>query len=589
MTDTNPTQPRALAPRRLDHQESLQSLNQWKAVFRNYYRRCHYYGYFMLPNVTWNTGPNRGFNTPEPTGLKRDPATLAADLEGFLECIGSFLPFDYVGEKLKAESSSIKSVWDILYELYDVELSTTNFMDYALMKREPEETYRSFYNRLVGFMRQHLPTEAVSVEGISAPTTGENLTVALLDSIAIHWLLSIDPRLVGIVKTEYATELKSLRLSQMVKTISKSIDELLARYGVKEQIAAVTHSSLQPRSPDNESLGPKDISALIQRVQKLELNAQKFPRKQNAWSKRQNQCSHCAFINKELNSNLRTDHSAGSCPKRNVSISLLESMGSTADPINDQNSLSEYEGDLNINTQLHTTSLQTDFIPDVPVQNSTSQTSVNALLDSLTCDPSYKFNGAINSTQLVVSDTKPNHQLLDSYASHVNENKSPEQDSSQTGKNEACDTIDNFAVLASLPAPSQYPWAQIDKSDSPRIKCQWHTAVFSALIDSGAEVNALDRDFVSSLKIGITKSKESACAANKLPLDICGQTTEPVIIKCFTDSGHIMLNLGIVLVIANLGACCLLGEPAKQRNNIVCLPKHKIIVISNGGEVHYAP
>ena len=167
----------------------------------------------MLPNVTWNTGPNRGFNTPEPTGLKRDPATLAADLEGFFECIGSFLPFDYVGEKLKAESSSIKSVWDILYELYDVELNTTNFMDYALMKREPEETYRSFYNRLVGFMRQHLPTEAVSVEGISAPTTGENLTVALLDSIAIHWLLSIDPRLVGIVKTEYETELKSLLTS----------------------------------------------------------------------------------------------------------------------------------------------------------------------------------------------------------------------------------------------------------------------------------------------------------------------------------------------------------------------------------------
>ena len=108
-------------------------------------------------------------------------------------------------------------------------------------------------------------------------------------------------------------------------------------------------------------------------------------------------------------------------------------MGSTADPVNDQNSSSEYEGDLTINTHLHTTSLQTDFIPDVPVQNSTSQTSVNALLDSLTCDPSYKFNGAINSTQLVVSDTKPNHQLLDSYASHVNENISPEQDSSQTG------------------------------------------------------------------------------------------------------------------------------------------------------------
>ena len=49
--------------------------------------------------------------------------------------------------------------------------------------------------------------------------------MALLDAVAIHWLLCIDHRLVGIVKTEFATELKTLRLSQMVKTISKSIDD----------------------------------------------------------------------------------------------------------------------------------------------------------------------------------------------------------------------------------------------------------------------------------------------------------------------------------------------------------------------------
>ena len=81
--------------------------------------------------------------------------------------------------------------------------------------------------------------------------------------------------------------------------------------------------------------------------------------------------------------------------------------------------------------------MQTDFIPDVPVQNSTSQASVIDLLDSLTCDPKHKLDNVINSTQLVVSDTKPNHQSLDSSVSHVKENKSFEQDSSQAGKNEA--------------------------------------------------------------------------------------------------------------------------------------------------------
>ena len=89
MTETtaSSTQPKALMPRRLEHQETLQSLNQWKAVFRNFYRRCPYYGYFMLPTISWNASSPRGFD-PEPTGLKRDAVTLEADLEGFLESIG---------------------------------------------------------------------------------------------------------------------------------------------------------------------------------------------------------------------------------------------------------------------------------------------------------------------------------------------------------------------------------------------------------------------------------------------------------------------------------------------------------------------
>ena len=127
MTDLNNSQPRALLPRRLEQQENLQSLNQWKAVFRNFYRRCQYYGYFLAPTTTWDTSASRGFINPETTGLKRDPQTLAADLDGFLDCIGSYTPFDYLGDKLKKESTNIETVCELLYEVYDVEINTTNF------------------------------------------------------------------------------------------------------------------------------------------------------------------------------------------------------------------------------------------------------------------------------------------------------------------------------------------------------------------------------------------------------------------------------------------------------------------------------
>ena len=171
MTEQNPNQPKALLPRRLEHKETLSSLNQWKTVFRNYYRRCPYYGTFLLPATVWSNGLNHGFTEAERTGLKRDVQTLSADLDGFLDCIASFLPFDYVGEKLKAESTNIDTVWQVIYEIYDAEITTTNFLDYATMSRYPEESYKSFFNRLVGFIRQHLPQETYTAEGVSCPRT----------------------------------------------------------------------------------------------------------------------------------------------------------------------------------------------------------------------------------------------------------------------------------------------------------------------------------------------------------------------------------------------------------------------------------
>ena len=206
MPDSTQNLPKALAPRRLEQRESLSSLNQWRTVFRNYYRRCPYYGTFLLPATKWDNSPDRGFVGPETTGLKRDVPTLIADLDGFLDCVGSFLPFDYISEKLKTESTDIASVWDIIYEVYDAELTTSNFLDYGSMTKLEDETYRSYFNRLVGFIRQHLPNKSYEAEGISCTAVGETLSIGLLDAITIHWLISIDRRLLDIVKTVVLTE-----------------------------------------------------------------------------------------------------------------------------------------------------------------------------------------------------------------------------------------------------------------------------------------------------------------------------------------------------------------------------------------------
>ena len=71
-------------------------------------------------------------------------------------------------------------------------------------------------------------------------------------------------------------------------------------------------------------------------------------------------------------------------------------------------------------------------------------------------------------------------------------------------------------------------------------------------------------------------------------MEVVGQTAEPVTIQCFTETSMKPLYLGILLVVVNLGTPCLLGEPAKAANNIICLPRHRLILLAHGHEVQYA-
>ena len=132
-------------------------------------------------------------------------------------------------------------------------------------------------------------------------------------------------------------------------------------------------------------------------------------------------------------------------------------------------------------------------------------------------------------------------------------------------------------------------WTSLDKAKSPRIQCFFKNEPFLAIIDSGAEVNVLDLDFARALNIGIINTEETALAANKLPLQVMGQSKDPVEIMCQTNNGRTKIYLGVVLIINNLGAKCLIGEPGKQRNSIVCLPKQKLVLMSDLDGIAYTP
>ena len=595
MSESTHTQPKALAPRKLEQTETLQTLNHWRSVLKNYYRRCQFYGYFLAPGITWNNNANRGFTVNEPSGLKRTPAQLASDLEGFLSCIGNYLPFDYVSDKLINETTNMDSVWSVIYEIYDAELDASHFLDYASMTRETGETYRNFYNRLVGFTRQHLPKNRVTAEGIVSPVTGESLTVALLDSIAVHWLLSIDRRLISIIKVEFATELKTRRLCELIKPIATNIDELLARYDKGDQVVSVhanNSAALATPALNNQDLA---VDMIIRRLEKLENNSNKpfnnrFKQRKTSQRKRV-LCKHCLYINTQLGSSLDVNHSSDSCGKRKLSVNVIEALATDTLSDSDSEQFTDTPGpNFNHVDVSNISSLQSKCQQVERVNNTGTSPSRQQQQISCHC---LDF-GKTLSNQAVISD--PQQQNVDSCNQIVVSSPLPSVQSSTynflPGSNqdlEIYNTDLHFSAKLRKISSSSYSWNSIHKAKSPRIKCRVNNTIFAALVDSGAELNVLDKNFADLVKIGITDTKEVAHAANKLPLDVCGQTTAPVTIWCCSDSGDRMLHLGIMLVVANLGVDCLIGEPGKTLNNIVCLPKQQIVVLAIENDVCQVP
>ena len=569
-------QPRALAPRRLEQSETLQTLNQWRGVLLNYFRRCQYNSYFLRSGLTWDTSVNHGFVAPETTGLKRSAAVLAEDLDGLFDSIASYLPFDYIADKLKTETTCMTDVWNIIYEVYDAEVSTTHYLDYATMSRNPQETYRNYYNRLVGFVRQHLPKSAITAEGVTSPRAGEVMSIALLDSIAIHWLLSIDRQLINIVKTEFSSQLKTKRLSQMIKPIATNIDELLARYGNRDTVSPIhINDTESPRTvhstarPDSQS-----VDMLVSRIQKLEhkVKYNNFPNKYRSsnssrdFKKEKNYCIHCSILNKQLGANLNTNHDSQSCSRKKVSISVIESIGENNSPTD--NTSDTDEGDKISMMPSSNRLLQIDnSVADSPVPNNQScenSSNTNTVNEPLAHNLKLNNNSGVNN---IISD--------------------------KTQKLSSSDAV-NMYPSSLIPAilalqSSTIAWDSIHKAKSPKISCTFNNIKFPLLIDSGAEINVMDEDFVIKAGIGMLEASELAQAANRLPLEIIGQTSHPVTISCDTEEGSKPINLGIVLVVRKLGIPCLLGEPGKLNNNIICLPQRKIVILAGNQDVHHAP
>ena len=188
-------------PRQLNQSETLDSLDHWKSIFKSYFRRDTIFKQFVDSACTWDPTKD-DYDLKEKDGML--PMERKDALIDFLNNLAGFLPHSYLTTKLEKNTQSLNDCWAIIEEHYNVKVTSETLLDFEDIKKKPEENYRQFFERLLQHSRLHLAPANVKVDNIQNPSKDE-MTISLMNFIALQWLRKIDIELIKIVKTEYST------------------------------------------------------------------------------------------------------------------------------------------------------------------------------------------------------------------------------------------------------------------------------------------------------------------------------------------------------------------------------------------------
>ena len=190
-------------PRQLTQSETLDSLDHWKSIFRNYFRRDSMFKQFL--NCEWDPArDNYGLEaTDEMTAEERKDALI-----DFLSNLAGFLPHSYLTSKLVEDTKSLKACWRIIEEHYNVQVTPETLLDFESIRKSPDENYRQFYEKLLQHCKLHLAPKDAEVDNLKNDTN-DKMSISIMNFVALQWLRKIDIQLIKIVKTEYSTELRS--------------------------------------------------------------------------------------------------------------------------------------------------------------------------------------------------------------------------------------------------------------------------------------------------------------------------------------------------------------------------------------------
>ena len=121
----------------------------------------------------------------------------------------------------------------------------------------------------------------------------------------------------------------------------------------------------------------------------------------------------------------------------------------------------------------------------------------------------------------------------------------------------------------------------VRKSKSPCLPVTLNGASTFATVDEGSEINCLDYGFATKNKIKFNPTECVATAAGSTAMNLSGETVNNISISISGSKTPIMMMLGKMVIVRNLGVDVLIGEPGKVDNEIITVPHKRIIEVSD--------
>ena len=545
-------------PRDLEAVETAATLEQWINHFEVYIKREPSMNMFLTS--TWNAAAeNMGCEAAGTLTVEQ----VAENLKVFLGHVCSFLKYPYYNHIIKDRSTDFKSICDILREIYHIEKNVSSLFSIARVSKKSAESYEVFYAKIVYLMQQNMAPQGKTVRYITTPAGGDKLSVTNLDHAALIWLMKIDSRLVDKIEVDYATQIREgLLLSELVPQIAKALPNILKKLdGVKNDVL----NCIEDLNIREEGDDDTDEESVNIRFNKPGRN--------------------------------RRGRGGGRGSYRG---NRGNSASSTGQPSGPRVSYQPQKANQQVCSKCNW--LRTFWrIAEVDVNHSDE--------DCMRQIP--KEVRAIIEKEIAVHDQKT----------------SADNDSSQGESNTSSSTTSACSFQRKIATETHHPpqheaeiKKELENEDSSFIQCQKNTfseidleklriaAVqlskaktspkilvthngnrLPLLVDEGSELDAIDGDYAEKNDIQVEPSSKTAKAAGNKDLCILGQAINDVVVNTKFASTKVPINLGKAIVIKNLGATMILGEPGKCRNGISTNPRKRLILAEIEGKVHDKP